>query len=114
MKKKLIIYYGDSPEYVEGFPKGCERSCKGSLHVLPRKAVTVTSDEYDHIQKSYGHMKSKLRVVVEEVEEKKQDDSPAKEAGESTDSSRKVRSKKRGKKKTKKSGKKKTKKRKKR
>ena len=63
--KKLIAYYGDSPVYVEGFPKGCARSCEGSVHILPRKSVTVTEDEYKHILDKYSWMKPKLKVVAE-------------------------------------------------
>ncbi len=63
--KKLIAYYGDSPVYVEGFPKDCARSCKGSVHILPRKSVTVTEDEYKYILDKYSWMKPKLKVVAE-------------------------------------------------
>ena len=63
--KKLIAYYGDSPVYVEGFSEDCARSCKGSVHVLPRKPVTVTDDEYDHIKEKYSWMLPKLKVVAE-------------------------------------------------
>jgi len=72
--KKLIAYYGDSPVYVEGFSKDCARSCKGSVHVLPRKPVTVTADEYEHIKKSYSWMLPKLKVVAEIGEDKKVED----------------------------------------
>ena len=65
MKKKLIAYYGDSPVHVEGFPSDCARSCKGSVHVLPRTPTTVTEDEYEHIKSEYKWMLPKLRVVAE-------------------------------------------------
>ncbi len=63
--KKLIAYYGDSPVYVEGFSEDCARSCEGSVHVLPRKSVTVTDDEYDHIKEKYSWMLPKLKIVAE-------------------------------------------------
>lgn len=63
--KKLIVYHGDSPVQVEGFPKECERSCEGALHINPGKHKTVTDGEFKHIQEKYGWMKSKLRVVAE-------------------------------------------------
>lgn len=66
--KKLIAYYGDSPVYVEGFPKDCARSCEGSVHILPRKPVTVTVDEYNYILEKYSWMKPKLKVVAEVTE----------------------------------------------
>lgn len=72
--KKLIAYYGDSPVYVEGFPKDCARSCEGSVHVLPGKPVTVTNDEYKHILDKYSWMKPKLKVVAEIGEDAKKDD----------------------------------------
>lgn len=63
--KKLIAYYGDSPVYVEGFSADCARSCDGSVHVLPRKPVTVTDDEYEHIKAKYSYMMPKLKVIAE-------------------------------------------------
>lgn len=94
--KKLIAYYGDSPVYVEGFSKDCARSCEGSVHVLPRKPVTVTSDEYEHIKKSYSWMLPKLKVVAEIGEDKKSKDvdsgkpeSSSKAKSEPTDATRK-------------------------
>lgn len=62
--KNLIVYYGDSPEYVEGFPKNCKRSCQGSLHLLPRKPTTVTSDEYEHIKKFHKHLRVKCIAEI--------------------------------------------------
>lgn len=64
--KKLIVYYGDSPVYVEGFSKDCARSCKGSLHIRPRRPITVTDGEYDHITDAngkYAFMKRWVKVV---------------------------------------------------
>ncbi len=77
MKKKLIAYYGDSPVHVEGFPKDCPRSCKGSVHVLPRKPVTVTDAEYEYMRTHYKWMLPKLKVVAELGEEKKKEGASA-------------------------------------
>jgi hypothetical protein len=63
--KKLIAYYGDSPAYVEGFPADCVRTKEGALHILPGKAVTVSDDEFRHIQEKYSWMKPKLKVIAE-------------------------------------------------
>jgi hypothetical protein len=63
--KKLIAYYGDCPEYVEGFTSDCERSCEGSLHLLPRKTMTVTADELEFIKAKMPHIFKKIRVVAE-------------------------------------------------
>lgn len=62
--KKLIVYHGDSPVQVEGFPKGCARSCEGALHILPGRHKTVTDGEYQHMLLKYGWLKPKLRVVA--------------------------------------------------
>ena len=64
--KKLIVYYGDSPVYVEGFNEDCKRSCKGSLHIRPRRPITVTDDEYEHItdeKGKYASMKRWVKVI---------------------------------------------------
>lgn len=63
--KKLIAYYGDTPVCVEGFPEGCERSCEGALHIRPRTPHTVTGGEFGHMQKAYGWMMSKVRIISE-------------------------------------------------
>ncbi len=64
--KKLIVYHGDSPVHVEGFPKDCARSVVGSVHLLPGKGVTVTEDEYQFIKTSpeYKWMAPKLKVLA--------------------------------------------------
>lgn len=62
--KLLINYYGDVPICVEGFIDECKRSCKGALHVLPKKPVTITDDEYEHIKKHYSHVVKKIRVLA--------------------------------------------------
>jgi len=75
MKKYLIVYYGDVPECVEGFPKDCKRSCKGALHVKPGRQMTVTGDELKHLRecKLCSHMTSKLRVLGEKRDPKKEE-----------------------------------------
>ena len=66
--KLLINYFGDTPIYVEGFSEECERSCKGSLHVLPRKIKTITLDEYEYIKLKYSHIVKKIRVLAKKEE----------------------------------------------
>lgn len=63
--KKLIVYYGEKPEYVEGFPKDCKRLCEGSLHLYPRKQMEVTDSEYEHMKSKYSWLMKKVRVVAE-------------------------------------------------
>lgn len=69
--KKLIVYHGDSPVYVEGFSKDCKRSRDGSVHIIPGKPLTVTDDEFDFIKSKYSWMKVK---VIAEVKEKKSEE----------------------------------------
>lgn len=76
--KKLIVYYGDTPVCVEGFPEDCKRSKEGALHILPRKNMTVTDQEYDHILKSRPDMKKLLRVIASGLKDKE----PKKEKAE--------------------------------
>jgi len=47
------------PQQVEGFPKDCERSCKGALHVRPNETTIVTKGELEHLQ----GLKIPLQVV---------------------------------------------------
>ncbi len=57
---KRVKYTGNVPEYIDGFPKDCERSCKGSLHLLPNALKDISDDEYDYIKKTYP----KMRLMV--------------------------------------------------
>lgn len=77
--KKLVVYMGDSPVYVEGFPAGCERSCEGSIHLLPRKHVTITDGEHAHILAKYKHVVPKLKVMAEMKDEGKKVEAAAPE-----------------------------------
>ena len=63
--KLLVLYFGDGPVYIEGFSKECERSCKGALHLLPKKNTSITKDEYEHIKKCYKHILPKLKVMAQ-------------------------------------------------
>lgn len=62
---KLIVYYGDQPESVEGFSDSCKRSCQGALHLQPRKPKTVSDDEFEHIKTARGDVFSKIRKLAE-------------------------------------------------
>lgn len=61
---KRIRYTGNIPEYIDSFPKDCERSCKGSLHLLPNALKDISDDEYEYIKKKYPKMR--LMVVPKE------------------------------------------------
>ena len=66
--KMLIHYRGDHPVYVEGFAEGCKRSVTGSLHVLPKKHITVTEDEYNHMVAEYPDMMKFVKVVAKSAD----------------------------------------------
>lgn len=78
---KLIVYLGDNPECIEGFSASCSRSVQGALHVKPRKPMTVTDDEYQHMLASRPDLKTKIRVVADKPDqpEAKADSAPAAE-----------------------------------
>jgi hypothetical protein len=61
---KRVKYTGKSPEYLDGFPEECKRSCKGAIHLLPNALRDITEDEYKYIRKKYP--KLKLQVVPKE------------------------------------------------
>lgn len=61
---KRVKYTGNTPEYIDSFPKDCERSCKGSLHLLPNALKDISDDEYEYIKKKYPKMR--LMVVPKE------------------------------------------------
>ena len=61
--KMLIVYYGDSPHYVEGFSPVCKRSGVGSLHLLPRRPMTITADEYEHLKVRYPQLARSVKIV---------------------------------------------------
>ena len=50
---KRVKYTGKSPEYLDGFPEKCERSCKGAIHLLPNALRDITDDELKYIRKKY-------------------------------------------------------------
>ena len=57
---KTVKYSGNTPQYIDGFPKNCERSCKGAIHLLPNALRKITDDEYAYIKKEY----SDLRIIL--------------------------------------------------
>lgn len=52
---KKVTYYGLNPASFEGFPEGCERSCKGALFFSPNQQKLVSDAEYKHILSAYPH-----------------------------------------------------------
>jgi len=64
---KRVRYSGNTPQYIDSFPKDCERSCKGSLHLLPNALKDITDGEFDFIKKTFP----KMRLLVVPVEKPK-------------------------------------------
>lgn len=58
----LIAKADTAPVQVDGFPKGCERSRKGAVHVRPG-TVVVTDGEWAFIQKERPDLARVMRVV---------------------------------------------------
>jgi hypothetical protein len=52
-----VKYTGKTPEYPDGFPEKCERSCKGAIHLLPQRQLDITEDELKFIRKKYPKLK---------------------------------------------------------
>lgn len=65
MEKVKLQYVGKYPEYIS-FPDGCERSCKGSLYLLPGRIKEVSKQEYEHLKRHH----SELRFNVYKAEAK--------------------------------------------
>ena len=61
--KTPIQYVGNSPLYLDDFGDDCERSCKGSLHLLPKKLIQVTDQELKHIKEKRPDVFKQLRVL---------------------------------------------------
>jgi len=62
-----IQYMGDSPAFVDDFSKSCERSCKGSLHLFPKRLVKVTNDELEHLKTERKDIFKSIRVLPKEA-----------------------------------------------
>lgn len=58
-----IQYMGDSPAFVDDFAKGCERSCKGSLHLFPKRLLKVTDDELEHLKSKRKDIFRNIKVL---------------------------------------------------
>ena len=62
-QKSSVQFLGDHPVYVDGFPKGCERSCEGSLHLYPRKFTEISLDELAFLKDKRVDVYRFLKVV---------------------------------------------------
>jgi len=62
---KVLTYPTLSPCQIDDFKPGAQRSVKGALHLKPSAVKVFTDDEWNHIQKHYKHLASKMKVVSE-------------------------------------------------
>lgn len=62
---KVLTFPTLSPCQVDDFKPGAKRSVKGALHLKPSTVMMLTGDEWNHIQKHYKHLASKMKVVSE-------------------------------------------------
>lgn len=67
--KTAIQYVGNSPVYLDDFGSECERSCKGSLHLLPNKVRLISEDELKHIREK----RPDISKLVKELPKPKQE-----------------------------------------
>lgn len=59
----VIVPANVAPHQVEGFADDCERSLKGALHIRPACTLTLTQDEYEHLQNEHPKLfKALIRV----------------------------------------------------
>jgi len=65
MDKVKIQYLGKMPEYLEDFPEGCNRSVKGSVHLVPKVMKIVSRDEYLHIKETKPELAKMIRLIDE-------------------------------------------------
>lgn len=49
-QKTSVQFLGDHPVFVDGFPKDCDRSVQGSLHLYPRRLIEITAAELSYLK----------------------------------------------------------------
>ena len=54
---KDVKYMGKNPEYIDGFPEDCARSCEGAIHLMPGSLKSITDDEFNFIKKKFTWIK---------------------------------------------------------
>jgi len=79
--KKFIVTVrpGVSPHQIDDWPKDCERSCEGSLHVKPG-TYELTEGELKHIRKHHKALNRCLQVTEVKPKEKPKAKAKAKAA----------------------------------
>lgn len=60
--KTSVQFLGDHTVFIDGFPKECERSVHGSLHLYPRRLTEITSDELSYLKEKRSEVFKLLKV----------------------------------------------------
>lgn len=72
--KKAVLYTGNGPNCIDGFPKSCKRSVEGALHLHPRRQLTITNDEYEFLKTT--HVGKFVKVIANLTEDSKKEQTP--------------------------------------
>jgi len=59
----LLVKVGTLPQQIDDFPDGCERSCRGSLHIRTG-TLSVTDGEWKHIQSRHPALAAQMVDVT--------------------------------------------------
>ncbi len=68
--KTAVQFLGDHTVYIDGFPKECERSVHGSLHLYPRRLTELTYGELSYLKDSRSDVFNLLKVIPSPRERK--------------------------------------------
>lgn len=61
--KQVLIPATVDPIQIDDFPEGCERSCKGALHLRPSSTKMLTAGELGHLEKKYKGVFARLQFI---------------------------------------------------
>ncbi len=75
-QKTSVQFLGDYPVFIDGFPKECERSSNGSLHLYPRRLTEVTSEELSYLKERRSEIFKQLKMIPSPREKKETSQSP--------------------------------------
>ena len=75
-QKTSVQFLGEHPVFIDGFPKECERSAPGSLHLYPRRLTEVTLEELSYLKEKRSEIFKHLKVIPSPREKKDAPQSP--------------------------------------
>ncbi|MGE3680122.1 MAG: hypothetical protein AB7G93_00255 [Bdellovibrionales bacterium] len=62
-QKTSVQFLGDHPVFVDGFPKDCDRSIQGALHLYPRRLIEITAAELSYLKDKRADVFKLLKVT---------------------------------------------------